>query len=135
MLKRIAGMQDQSFEGFTHILECASRLDMPKLLACCEYHIAADPLHRFRPVASCLGNVLPLSSFFRVAEGLSRGFETMAANSAPSDVNCSCECCKRSRKGVCICVPGCPSSSKKCARALRGKYLPGPRDFLQMAQQ
>ena len=131
----LAGIQDQSFDSFTHILECAAQFDMPQLLACCEYHIATDPHDRFQPVASRLQHVLPLSSFYRIAEGLSTGFEHMAASSLPSEQHCPCGYCGHAREGVCVCVPGSPSSSKDCARALRAKSLPGPKDFLQMAQR
>lgn len=88
LMQKLAGIQDQSFDSFTHILERAMQSDMPKLLTCCEYHIAADPLHRFHPVASRLGHVLPLSSFYRIAEGLSIGFENMAARSLLSERRC-----------------------------------------------
>lgn len=135
LMQKLAGIQDQSFDSFTHILERAMQSDMPKLLTCCEYHIAADPLHRFHPVASRLGlrHVLPLSSFYRIAEGLSIGFENMAARSLLSERRCGY--CMQSKEGVCIYVPGSPGSGKKCARALHAKFLPGPHDFLQMAQR
>ncbi len=129
----LAGIQDQSFDSFRDTLDCAMQFDMPKLLACCEYHIAAGPHHKFH-VASCLGHALPISSMFRIAEGLSACIEKMAACSVPSGKYCSCDCCMRSTAGVCICVPGCPNNSKECARVLRAKYVPGPMEFLQMVQ-
>lgn len=40
-------MQGLSQKAFMQMLNAAVSCGMPKLLACCEYYIAADPLDRF----------------------------------------------------------------------------------------
>ena len=124
-------MQDQSLDGFMHIMDCALQFDMPKLLACCEYHIAADPLQRFQPVSLRLRDALPNGSVLRIAEGLASAFETMAASP-----QCHCVCCRKGRAGINISVPTCAScTGKDLARALLWKYVPGPSSFLLMAHE
>ena len=65
-------MQKQSIDSFMRILDTAITLHMPKLLACCEYHIAVDPnlIRRFQENASHLSYRLPLSSALCIAKGL-----------------------------------------------------------------
>ena len=132
-------MQDQSLDAFMHILDCAVVCDMPKLLACCEHHIAADPQQRFQPISLCLKHLLPISSALHIAEGLHLAFQNMAADHAAEDHShaCDCGCCRhimqgnRSRKTShsCIC------SRQGIAGATLSRYMPGPKEFLEMAQR
>ena len=130
-------------EAFLHILFSALLCDMPKLLACCDHHIAADPQQSFQPISLRLKHLLPISSALRIAEGLCVAFQRMAADHAAADQSqrCECECCRRNRQGfrsgqtisrgpqIRACY------SKGIAGATLNKYVPGPKEFLEMAQQ
>ena len=63
-------MQDQSLDTFKDTLLSARAFSMPKLLACCEHYIAADPQQRFQPVSAHLGDVLHPSTVTRIADSL-----------------------------------------------------------------
>ena len=63
-------MQEESTEEFVYIMDCALNFNMRKLLACCEYHIAADPNQRFRAGISQMKYPIPISSVLRIATGL-----------------------------------------------------------------
>ena len=123
------GTQDQSLEDFTNTLDCALHLGMPKLLACCEYHISADSSLDVQPVSLHLEHVVPISRMSRIAEGLQMAFHRMAAGLRKSHT-CPCPTCSHgygSIKSEC--------TSKECARAMFKKYGPGPAEYFQMAQR
>ena len=136
-------MQDQSLDVFMHILDCAIVCDMPKLLACCEYHIAADPQQRFQPISLRPWHLLPISSALRIAEGLRLAFQNMAADHAAEDLSqvCDCGCCRHNKQGIrsrktssresrfCLC------SRQGIAGATLSRYMPGPKEFLEIAQR
>ena len=67
-----------------HILDCAVRFDMTKLLACCEYHISVDTQQRFQPVSLRLGHVLSASSMSQIAEGLHTAFFGITVDLLPN---------------------------------------------------
>ena len=54
------------------------------------------------------------------------GFETMAAS---FEEESRCQYCRRRQSNSWISAPGSPSSTEECARALRGKFVPGPKEF------
>ena len=91
-------LQDKAPEVFWHMLECATVYGMPKLLACCEHHLATDPLQRFQilPASFPSGQYLPGCSLLRVADGLRAAFHSMALDYAipklPAE-QCDCQCC------------------------------------------
>ena len=92
-------MQDRPLEVFWHMLECATVYDMPKLLACCEHHLAIDPLQRFKvlPASFSLGQQLPGCSLLRVADALRAAFHKMAAGQSRRKMpleRCDCQCCR-----------------------------------------
>ena len=102
----------QDVEVFLQTLDSAVHCEMPKLLACCEHHIAADPQQRFQQDSSGLEQLLPVSSALRIAQGLRMALHRIAADNAPADQNQS-----KGSAGV---------SLRKC--------VPGPKEFYQMAQ-
>ena len=136
-------MQDQSVEAFLHILDSTVLCDMPKLLACCQHHISADPQQRFQPISLRLKRLLPVSSALRIAEGLRVAFQRMAADHAAADQSqrCECKCCRRNRQSfrsgktisrgphICAC------SRQGISGATLSKYVPGPKEFLEIAQR
>jgi hypothetical protein len=94
------------------MLECATAYDIPKILACCEHHLAIDPLQRFKvlPASFSLGQQLPGCSLLRVADALRAAFHKLAVNqhdavwctgslrlaarcSLPPE-RCDCQCCR-----------------------------------------
>ncbi len=103
----------QDTEVFLQTLDSAVRCGMPKLLACCEHHIAADPQQWSQQNSSHQEQLLPISSALRIAQGLRMALHRMAADDAAAD-----QSRRKGNKGV-------PLS----------KYVPGPKEFLQMAQQ
>ena len=131
------------------MLECATIYGMPKLLACCEYHLATDPLQRFErlPASFPSGQVLPGCSLLRVAHGLRAAFHNMAVDRAIPKLpleRCDCQCCLTVRvrsPGIqnnmhqagfpeCNCSKRVSSSSE---RIYLQEYVPGPQEFLEMA--
>ena len=82
------GMQDQSLEAFMHTLDSACLLDMPKLLACCEHHICADPKQRFGLKQLQLSRQFATTSALRVPEGLRMACQRMAG----ANERCLCQC-------------------------------------------
>ena len=100
----------QDVEVFLQFLDSAIRCGMPKLLACCEHHIAADPQQRVEQKSARLEQLLPVSSTLRIAQGLRMALYRLAADNAAAD-------------------------SKGIEGVLLSKYVPGPKEFFQMAQQ
>ena len=118
-------MQGKSIEEFMHILDCAIAYGMPKLLACCECHIANDDQDKFKPVASTF---LPISSMLRMAKSLHGLKRKVSVDD--DDEPCDCYCCRYNRdSGDQECE--CYRSAVKSAN----RYMPCPKDFLDMAQQ
>ena len=128
-------MQDQSIDAFMHTLECAKGFNMPKLMACCEHHICADPLQRFQPLSARLGDALPPSAVTRIADCLQVAIQKMAARLVAVQGFSAHYCCK-DLVAAFVNVPrsGNPSS-ENFARGMLGKYAPSPKDFLEMTQQ
>ena len=108
----LSTMQDR--EAFLQTLNAAVSCDMPKLLACCEFHIAAENQQRLQPVMLRLEELLPISSALRIAQGLRVALQRMGEEHAAAEDQ---------------------SQSKGPANVMLCKYLPGPKEFLQMAQQ
>ena len=94
----VSAMQDKPLEVFWHMLDCASVYNMPKLLACCEHHLAIDPLQRFKvlPASFASEQQLPGCSLLRVADALRAAFHKMAVDHASPKMpleRCDCPCC------------------------------------------
>ena len=103
----------QDLEAFLQTLDAAVSCDMPKLLACCEHHIAADSQQKLQPKIARLEQLLPISSALRIAQGLRMALQRMVEEYAAAEDQ---------------------DQSKGTVTVMLSKYLPGPKQFLQMAQ-
>lgn len=124
-------------------------LDMPKLLACCEQHIAMQSVQWFfsdlfaTGDGPCARQQLPhdhIYSTLRMACGLRMAFMgVIAALAVAGRESCGCMCCCQRRqdqnsKKLCRCWKVEATGEKGLSPDLN-KHVPASGEFLQMAQR
>lgn len=117
-------MQGKSSEEIVHIMDCANVFGMPKLMACCEYHIAADEEGSFKPVPTTL---VPISCMLNVAEAL-HGTKRRQAYEDDDQI-CECCCCEVKRE---------IGEDCRCHRPAfedEAKYMPCPKELLNISKR
>ena len=133
-------MQDQELEGFMHIMKCATLFVMPKLLACCEYHVALTSLQTPQQgvlVERCWSEQLLAHSWGCIAEGIRRAFNALREEGVRNltqykTAPCTCACCVNRRNSY-------GSDKCHCSGPVRDTpppaqtVLPGPKESLTMA--
>lgn len=121
-------------------------MGMPKLLACCEHHIACNASDWLEgsAVAKELSKLLPGYSALRIAAGLQKAYlSVLSKTNAIRGNRCECKCCDGRREHkqwhsnqYCKCnivmAIGWDTLSSMVGADLR-KHVPAPAEFLKMA--
>ena len=138
--------QEKSSEHFLVIVHEAVQMGMPKLLACCEHHIACNPSDWLEGsvVAKRLSKILSGCSALRIAAGLQKAYLfVLSDTNAIRGDRCECKCCVGRREDrqwhsnqYCKCnlemAIGWGTLSHIVRANLR-KHVPAPAEFLRMA--
>ncbi len=95
-------MQDLKPDVFLHTMQSAALYNMPKLLACCEYHVATIFMKTRDTalVVQCMTDQLLLQSCIRLHLVGALAFKSSQDQACSKQQKCECHCCRRS---CCIC--------------------------------
>ena len=132
----LPALQVQSFDSFHDLMKSAALFGMPKLLACCEHHVAfTSNIASFEQLRDlCRKEPLLDRSQGRINKGLSGilcRYTSGTSVKSSSLTPCACVCCTQQRK-----IYG--AASCRCLTKINhpvsmGYLLPSPKGFLKMA--
>jgi len=128
----LCAQQELPHVAFLNILDSALKLDMPKLQACCERHIAVDPCGHFTALE--MAEHLPSESALRIGDARRKAFLNLKAQLLDFVQK------KDYSPGWSVAASVYESDRNAC-RAFEAKvkcgdlskYIPSPMEFLKMA--